>query len=61
MELANFLAPISEDDLREVYEIDVAKVNVCLATLRNNATNVKFSEITERTNDGNRMMYSVHF
>jgi len=60
MELARFLEPIREHDLRDVYTINHAELRDCLASLRNDSTTVEFSEVNEHTNDGNRVRYSVN-
>jgi hypothetical protein len=61
MQLATFLSPITEQELREVYRIDVARLHERLASIQNDSTAVEFSQVTERTSDGNKLRYSVNF
>jgi GNAT superfamily N-acetyltransferase len=59
MRLANFLSPLTEEELRDVYRIDVNRVQERLASLRNDSTVIEFSGVSERTGDGNKLTYSV--
>src|SRR5215469_11163006 len=61
MDREAFLAPLSENELREVYQIDLRKVHERLGALRNDSTQMRFSDISQYTSDGNRMTYSVSF
>jgi GNAT superfamily N-acetyltransferase len=56
--ITEFLEPISEAELREVYWIDHSRVSAKLQIINNENTKLRL-ELLTRTADGNKLIYSV--
>ena len=59
MDLVTFLSPITEQEVRDAYWIDIARVHARLASVRNDSSEIEFSDVSERTSDGNKLRYSL--